>query len=160
MSIIACLRPDTLPVLFCDTLVSSEQGRGGIALPSIGPLPLGHTSASRWRAHGMTEKMIRFSDHLLGVWAGESASAITIIQHIRAVFRNDPLNAASLEEFILREHAQALQVCSFIFLVVEQTGTASAMHFNCEEIFVPSIGLVWIAAPEKRAHGPTSTKQM
>ncbi|MBI2512283.1 MAG: hypothetical protein HYV96_09895 [Opitutae bacterium] len=145
MTLIVCLSPDTHPVLFSDTLLSSESGRPAVALPSVGQRHDGIESARKLKIWGCEQKVVQICTRIVAVWAGDYARARAVLTAVEEVFGAGPVNASFLRTYLRANHDEALPHVALIFSVLEEVGSTETVWFGCRATVVPPVGQIVFA---------------
>lgn len=145
MTLIACLSPDTYPVLLADTLLSSASGRSEISLPSVGFRHSQINSGSGLRVWGYEQKCVFIGAKIIAVWAGEYEAAKRILTGVHKFFREGPASAFFLNAYLRAEHPENLKAVSLIFSIMEEAGNIETRWYSGLETVAPPLGQVVFA---------------
>lgn len=144
MTLIACIDPDNNPTFIADRIISSELGRPHLSLPSIGSRSDRIVSRSKTRLHGTMVKLVRATDSILVLFAGEISAAHSILNGVKEVFDGIQAPLAFVRAYVEANFQKELERVSLIVHIHDEHG-GDTWWKRCVDIQVPHVGRILLA---------------
>lgn len=143
MTLIASFGVNTGGVFLSDALLSSDSGRPGIGLSTIGKVHESIRILGNRRVYGTTRKTEIIGEHLILAWAGEYHAAHRIIEVIRSLANSAEGDTKFIELYLRANCGEEL---SKVSLLISGLGNnSSSVWANaCREVIAPNMA-IWFA---------------